>query len=44
MMCVADTFAIVCLDCIDNKDQRKNLVNHLTDDKKYIIQIIKYKS
>lgn len=39
MMCVADTFAIVCLDCIDNKDQRKNLVNHLTDDKKDIIQI-----
>ncbi len=39
MMCVADTFAIVCLDCIDNKDQRKNLVNHLNDDKKDIIQI-----
>ena len=39
MMCVADAFAIVCLDCIDNKDQRKNLVNHLTDDKKDIIQI-----
>jgi len=39
MMGVAETFAVVCLDCIDDKKERKNLVNHLKNDGKEIIVI-----
>ncbi len=39
MMCVAETFAIVCLDCIDDKKERKNLIYHLKDSNKEIIKI-----
>ncbi|MBP2830913.1 amidinotransferase [Aquimarina sp. U1-2] len=39
MMGVANTFAIVCLDCVDDRKERKNLVTHLRKDHKEIIQI-----
>ncbi|MDT7827908.1 arginine deiminase-related protein [Pricia sp. S334] len=39
MMCVADTFAVVCLDAIDDKKERKNVVDHLKQDAKDIIAI-----
>ena len=39
MMGLAETFAIVCLDCVDDKKERKNLVNHLKSDGKEIIEI-----
>lgn len=39
MMGLAETFAIVCLDCIDDKKERKNLINHLKKDGKEIIEI-----
>ncbi len=39
MMGVAETFAVVCLDCIDDKKERKNLVNHLKSSGKEIIAI-----
>jgi len=39
IMCVAQQFAVVCLDCIDNKRERKNLIEHLKDDGKEIIAI-----
>lgn len=39
MMCVADTFAVICLDTIDDKKERKNVVNHLKKDGKEIIEI-----
>ncbi|WP_372755589.1 citrulline utilization hydrolase CtlX [Mariniflexile sp.] len=39
MMCIGDTFAVVCLSCIDDKSERKNLVNHLKEDGKAIIDI-----
>ena len=39
MMCVAETFAIVCLDSIDDGTQRKNLTNHLIENEKEIIEI-----
>ncbi len=39
MMGVGETFAIVCLDCIDDKKERKNLVNHLKNDGKEVIVI-----
>jgi hypothetical protein len=39
MMCIAETFAVICLECIDDKQDRKNLVKHLKDSKKEIIEI-----
>jgi len=39
IMCVAPHFAVVCLDCIDDKKERKNLINHLKADGKEIIVI-----
>ncbi|PKQ44478.1 citrulline utilization hydrolase CtlX [Confluentibacter flavum] len=39
MMCIGDTFAVVCLDCIDDKSERKNVMNHLKQDGKEIITI-----
>ncbi|MEW7292352.1 citrulline utilization hydrolase CtlX [Aquimarina sp. 2304DJ70-9] len=39
MMGVGETFAVVCLDCIDDKKERKNLVSHLKNDGKEIIAI-----
>jgi len=39
MMCIAPKFAVVCLDCIDDKKERKNFINHLKQDGKEIIAI-----
>ena len=39
MMCIGDTFAVVCLASIDDKNQRKSLINHLQDDGKKVIEI-----
>ena len=39
MMCVAETFAIVCLSSIDDKKERKNVLKHLKEDKKQVIDI-----
>lgn len=39
MMCVADEFAVICLDTIDDKKERKNVVKHLKMDGKEIISI-----
>lgn len=39
MMCIAETFAIVCLSSIDDKKERKHLLKHLKEDKKQIIDI-----
>lgn len=39
MMCVGDTFAVVCLKAIDDKKERKNVLNHLKKDGKTIIEI-----
>ena len=39
MMCVAETFAVVCLDSIDDKKEKKNLLKHLKSDKKEVIAI-----
>lgn len=39
MMCIAETFAVICLDTIDDKKERKNVVNHLEADGKQIINI-----
>ncbi len=39
MMCLAETFAVICLDCIDDKKERKNVVKNLKEDGKEIIAI-----
>ena len=39
MMCVADRFAVICADSIDDPKERKNVLKHLTDDGKEIIKI-----
>jgi len=39
MMCVAEKFAIVCLSSIDDKKERKNLLKHLKEDGKKVIDI-----
>ncbi|WP_026915175.1 citrulline utilization hydrolase CtlX [Christiangramia portivictoriae] len=39
MMCLAEEFAVICLDTIDDKKERKNVVKHLKMDGKDIISI-----
>jgi hypothetical protein len=39
MMCIAETFAVVCLSSIDDKKERKNFLKHLKEDKKQVIDI-----
>jgi hypothetical protein len=39
MMCLAENFAVICLDTIDDKKERKNVVKYLKQDGKEIISI-----
>ncbi|WP_275314851.1 citrulline utilization hydrolase CtlX [Tenacibaculum bernardetii] len=39
MMCVAESFAIICLEAIDDKKEKKNVLKHLKSDRKEIITI-----
>lgn len=39
MMCLAETFAVICLDSIDDKKERKNILKHLKEDGKEVIAI-----
>ncbi len=39
MMAMAETFAVICLDTIDDKKERNNVVDHLKKDGKEIITI-----
>ena len=39
MMAMAETFAVICLDTIDDKKERKSVVEHLKKDGKEIISI-----
>ena len=39
MMCLADTFAVICLDTIDDKKEKKFVVDHLKQDGKEIVNI-----
>ncbi|WP_410548865.1 citrulline utilization hydrolase CtlX [Allomuricauda sp. M10] len=39
MMALAETFAVICLDSIDDKKERKNVVDHLKMDGREIISI-----
>ncbi|MEJ8605080.1 amidinotransferase [Riemerella anatipestifer] len=39
MMCVADRFVVICLDCIDDLDERQNVVDTIKKSGKEIIEI-----
>ena len=39
MMALAETFAVICLDTIDDKHEKKNVIKHLKETKKEIITI-----
>lgn len=39
MMCIAETFAVICVESIDDKHDRKNVLKHLKKDGKEIIEI-----
>jgi len=39
MMCIAETFSVICLSCIDYKKERKNVISHLKKSGKEIIDI-----
>lgn len=39
MMCLAEDFSVICLDTIDDKKERKNVVKHLEEDGKEVIAI-----
>jgi hypothetical protein len=38
-MCLAEKFAVICLDSIDDKKERKNVIKNLKEDGKAIIEI-----
>jgi len=39
MMCLGETFAVICLDSIDDKKERKQVLQHLKEDNKEVIAI-----
>ncbi|MCF8272379.1 MAG: amidinotransferase [Flavobacteriaceae bacterium] len=39
MMCLGETFAVICLSSIDDKNERKNVIQNLKEDGKEIIDI-----
>ncbi|AZQ44968.1 citrulline utilization hydrolase CtlX [Nonlabens ponticola] len=39
MMALGEEFAVICLDCIDEKKQRKNVLKHLKADGKHVVAI-----
>ena len=39
MMCLGETFAVICSDCIDDKKERKNVLKQLQDSGKEVIRI-----
>ncbi len=39
MMCLAEEFAVICLDSIDDKSERKNVIKQLKEDGKEVISI-----
>ena len=39
MMCVADKFVVICLDCIDDETERKNVIDSIKNSGKELIEI-----
>jgi len=39
IMCLGEKFSVICLDSIDDKKERKNVIKHLKEDRKEIISI-----
>jgi hypothetical protein len=42
MMCIGETFAVICLSSIDDKKERKNVIQHLKETGKEIIDITEH--
>ncbi len=42
MMCIAEKFAIICLDAIDDKKEKKNVLKQLKSDNKEVINITEF--
>ena len=40
MMCLADEYAVICLDSIDDENEKKLLIKSLNNTKKEIIEIL----
>ena len=39
MMCLGETFSVICMDSIDDKKEQKNVLKHLKEDGKEVIKI-----
>ena len=39
MMCIAETFVVICLNSIDNKKEKEHVLKHLKNDKRELIDI-----
>lgn len=39
MMCLGETFAVICLDSIDDKKERKSVLHHLRESGKEVVEI-----
>ena len=39
MMCLGETFSVICMDSIDDKKEQKNVLKHLKEDRKEVIKI-----
>lgn len=39
MMCIGETFAVICLDSIDDKKERKSVIKHLKENGKEVLAI-----
>ena len=39
IMCLGEKFSVICLDSIDDKKEKKNVIKHLKEDRKEIISI-----
>ena len=39
MMCLGETFSVICIETIDNKKERKNVISNLKDDGKEVVKI-----
>ncbi len=39
MMCIGESYAVVCLSCIDDKKERKQMLKHFKEDGKEVIDI-----
>lgn len=39
MMCIAEDFTVICLDAIDDRQERKNVLDHIRNDGREVVEI-----